>query len=64
MTNRTYCTYYKTCKYGDTCPSALTEQVRNRAIEFRQALVQFMLRPYCYKEADGERMVEKVLPES
>ena len=46
----TFCPFFKDCKEGKTCPRAMTEQIVSDANDFGMGIMQYMDKPFCWKE--------------
>lgn len=51
--DRTFCPFYKTCKSGNDCERALTDQIIAEAVRFDMLISRFSEKPECYIEIDN-----------
>jgi hypothetical protein len=53
--DRTFCTYWKECKSGEKCPSALTDDVRSGAKKWWGSddapIAMYIDKPQCFEDA-------------
>ena len=56
--DRTFCPFFDTCRYGNECDRALTENVKYDAEKWMKnaPICQFVEKPECWRE------VEKCIP--
>lgn len=52
--DKTFCSFYITCKDGIECHRALTKDIISKAVENNYWVSQFLEKPECYKEYDKE----------
>lgn len=56
--DRTYCSFYKTCKEGTTCNRALTPKVIDEAKAFGLLVAEWWPdKPDCWTEKQNERNI-------
>jgi hypothetical protein len=48
--DKCFCVFYETCKLGNTCHRALTQEVINGAFNVGMWVSQFVDKPDCYKD--------------
>ena len=52
----TYCSFYITCKQGDTCLRALTEKINDESRKLKIPICQYMEVPKCYEYNNRKRL--------
>lgn len=56
--DRVFCSYYKECRNGGSCSSALTDEVRAAAKADGLVVSQFAIKPECFRKVTRDNNAE------